>query len=230
VTAAPRRHLAARLMRVAVALLPQDRAAWGRAMRAELDCLEQDSEALTWALGCVLAGARERVSAMLPGNLKISRWVLCAEMLLCFVPPTLAWLDMLAGTSGVIRLSPAVIERYFLNSPADTLLLISMLTGSILGILAPLSLILALRVIVLGRPLRIRWLRSAIVAGPALAGLFGLVCQVAFNGVASLGWQADNAFDVWSGFLLLCALPIFGAVHLLRLSPLQPHARLAAST
>jgi len=54
-------------------------------MQTELDHLENDGDALGWAMGCVVAGLKERISTMFAANLKISRWIFLPEMLLCFV-------------------------------------------------------------------------------------------------------------------------------------------------
>ena len=52
-------------------------------MQTELDHLENDGDALGWAMGCVVAGLKERISTMFVANLTISRWIFLPEM--CFV-------------------------------------------------------------------------------------------------------------------------------------------------
>jgi hypothetical protein len=49
----------------AVGILPPARATWADAMRHELDHIDSDREALTWAVGCVVAGYVER-SGLVP--------------------------------------------------------------------------------------------------------------------------------------------------------------------
>src|SRR5437868_15413775 len=88
-----RRRLALALMRCAAIALPATRADWASAMNAELDHFESDREASVWAIGCVVAALRERANVVFIGNLKVSRWILVPEMLLCFVPLTVLWLD-----------------------------------------------------------------------------------------------------------------------------------------
>jgi hypothetical protein len=52
-------------MRHAARIMPANRAQWSAAMESELVHIENDDVALHWALGCVLAGYRERTSDML---------------------------------------------------------------------------------------------------------------------------------------------------------------------
>jgi hypothetical protein len=60
----PTRRLAAALMRHAARIMPVTRADWSAAMESEMSGIEDDGEALRWALGCVTAGYRERMNAM----------------------------------------------------------------------------------------------------------------------------------------------------------------------
>jgi hypothetical protein len=166
-----KRWLAHALLRRAQKLLPTSRLEWAKAMQTELDHLENDGDALTWAMGCVVAGLMERISTMLAANLKISRWILLPEMLLCFVPLTLDWLDVIAGSSGIIQLNGHIIQKYFLHAPGGTFALVTMIAGAVLGTLGPLGLTAAFRLIVSGRRPGSRWFRAALVAGPAVYGL-----------------------------------------------------------
>ena len=52
-------------MRHAARIMPAVRADWSAAMESELGLIENDKVALHWALGCVLAGYRERMSDVL---------------------------------------------------------------------------------------------------------------------------------------------------------------------
>ncbi|TWB63280.1 hypothetical protein [Nitrospirillum viridazoti] len=58
-----RRRLARALTRHAADSLPTHRAAWGEAMRAEVDSLADGDGLLRWALGCVMAGYGQRLGA-----------------------------------------------------------------------------------------------------------------------------------------------------------------------
>ncbi len=58
------RRFASALVAHAAAILPPARSPWADAMTHELDHIEGDLEALTWAVGCVLAGYVERSNVM----------------------------------------------------------------------------------------------------------------------------------------------------------------------
>jgi hypothetical protein len=210
-----RRRLAGTLLRCLNRLLPRSRLEWGQAMQAELDHLPSDRDALAWAVGCLVAGSKERINTMLTGNLKISRWILVPEMLLCFVPLTLGWLDAVGGSSGVMRLSGEAVAKRFLHSPGGTLVLVALLAGAVLGALGPLGLATAFRWIVSGRAPGSRWFRAALVAGPAAYGVLTLATRLATGGAGSLTLDAADSFDFWSGILLLSVLPSLGAAHML---------------
>lgn len=209
------RWLALALMRCVRRVLPPDRLDWAKAMQAELDQLQNDRDALAWVIGCVIAGSKARIKSMLTGNLRISRWILVPEMLLCFVPLTFGWLDALGGSSGIVRMNGEVIQRYFLHTPAETLALVALIAGAVLGSLGPLGLTTAFRLVVSGRAPGGRWLPTVLVAGPALYGVLTLVAQLAIGGMGALGLDAPDSFDFWSGILLLSVLPSLGAAHLL---------------
>lgn len=55
------RKLARRLVAWAAGMLPPSRADWARAMESEVEHVEGDLRALSWALGCVLASCVERL-------------------------------------------------------------------------------------------------------------------------------------------------------------------------
>lgn len=59
------RQVASVLMRHAARIMPAARADWSAAMESELGLIENDNVALHWALGCAIAGYRERMSDML---------------------------------------------------------------------------------------------------------------------------------------------------------------------
>lgn len=154
---------------------------------------------------------------MVTGNLKISRWVLFPEMLLCFVPPTMGWLDSIGGTSGIIRLNMEIIQKYFLDVPGGTAALAMMVSAAVLGILGPVGLIVALRLIALGRPIG-RWLGITLIVGPVLLGGSMVIAR----------FIMDSALVVSREMVLVYVLPALGAVHMLHLGPRIPDKRLAA--
>lgn len=56
--------LARRLAHHAANVLPRHRAAWGEAIRNEVEFIESDTAALRWAAGCVIASYAERINPM----------------------------------------------------------------------------------------------------------------------------------------------------------------------
>lgn len=58
------RRMALTLMKHAAQVLPPARSPWGEAMKHELHHIEGDLEALTWAVGCVIASYVERSKVM----------------------------------------------------------------------------------------------------------------------------------------------------------------------
>ena len=224
-----KRQLTIALMHCVSHMLPRRRGDWAKAMRAELEHLESDSDALAWAMGCLAAASKERIVTMITGNLRVSRWILVPEMLLCFVPLTFGWLDAIGGGSGIVRLNGNVIHKEFLHAPGGIFILAALIAGAVLGAFGPLGLTTAFRLVVSGRAPRSQWLRTALVAGPIVYGVLTLVTRLALGGAGALGFGAVDSFDFWSGMLLLSALPALGATHMLRLAPQSPHETLAAA-
>ena len=196
-------------------------------MRSEFDHIENDRHAVLWAVGCLLSGIKERMNTMIHGDLKISRWLLAPEMLLCFAPLTLLWLDGIDGTSGLLRLNGAVIHKYFIGVPGGTAFLISMIAGVVLATIGPIALLAAFRTILLRTPIKNAALRVALIAAPILYGLMSVMLRALETGAATFDFASADAFDFWSGIFLLSILPALGAVHLLRLSPRPSLERVA---
>jgi hypothetical protein len=213
------RRIASALMRGAVALMPTARIGWTRAMRSEFDHIENDRHAFLWAAGCLLTGIKERMTTMIHGDLKISRWLLAPEMLLCFAPLTLLWLDGIDGRSGLLRLNSAMIHKYFIGVPGGTAFLIAMFAGVVLATIGPIALVAAFRMILLRTPLNNAALRVALIAAPILYGLMSVTLRAVETGAATFDMAPADAFDFWSGIFLLSILPALGAAHLLRLTP-----------
>jgi len=223
------RRVSAALMRGAAGLMPAARIGWTRAMRSEFDHIEGDGQAFLWAAGCLLTGLKERMNTMIHGDLKISRWLLAPEMLLCFAPLTLLWLDGIDGRYGLLRLNSAVLHQYYLDVPGGTAFLISRLAGIVLATIGPIALLLAIRMILRRGSIKNAGLRVALVAAPILYGLMSVVLRAIESGPATFDPTAADAFDFWSGIFLLSILPALGAVHLLRLSAAHPACRAASS-
>lgn len=214
----PTRKLAFMLVWIASRLMPGARREWAAAMESELAFFQSGQAAIAWACGCVIAAARERVTIMRAGDLKISRPVAALEMLLCFAPLTLGWWDGIAGVSGLVRLIPVIEHGQITRVPGGESYLALMICMTIISTAGPLGLILAFRSLVLGRGLPSRWLCGALIAGPLLWGALALIG----HGVPV---HDDNAFDFWSGMLMLSVLPACGALHLFHLGRPAPRTR-----
>jgi hypothetical protein len=212
------RRIASALMTVSALFLPPRRQSWAAAMRAEYEHIHVDRQAFTWAAGCVLVSLKERI-IMIKGNLKISRWLLAPEMLLCFLPLTLLWLDGIDGGSGLLRLDRASIQKYFIGAPGGTVFLAALISGVIFATIGPVALFAAARQIIWDRPITNTWLRGALIAAPTAYGAMAVLSRMVDMGAAAFSAVPADAFDFWSGIVLLSVLPVLGAVHLLRLSP-----------
>lgn len=202
----------------AARILPPERREWSQAMIAEVDHSPNAGAAMRWAMGCIFAGYMERVRSMSRRIGQLSRWVLSLEMLLCFAPLTIAWLDGLFGVSGIIPLSMNVAHRHSVGVPGGTLILPAAIARVILATVGPISFIAAFRLLVLGRSMRGKWLRVAMVTCPILYGLLDVYLRFAFGGSGAFRF---DTVDFWSGMLLLTVLPTIGVAHLLRLGPLS---------
>jgi hypothetical protein len=208
------RRIALALMRGAATLMPAARIGWTRAMRSEFDHIENDRHAFLWAAGCLLTGIKERMNTMIHGDLKISRWLLAPEMLLCFAPLTLLWLDGIDGRSGLLRLNSAMIHKYFIGVPGGTAFLIAMFAGVVLATIGPIALFAAFRMILLRAPIKNAALRVALIAAPILYGLMSVTLRAVETGATTFDMASADAFDFWSGIFLLSILPALGAAHL----------------
>jgi hypothetical protein len=114
--------------------MPAHRREWSKAMRAEFDQIKDKDGQVNWALGCVIASYRERFKVMNRSSLLVSKWVIGIEALLCFGPLSLLWFIAVA------RL------HQFLHEP-------KVLVDIALTAIDPLSLIIALRFVLLGKAL-----------------------------------------------------------------------------
>jgi hypothetical protein len=193
-TASLAQLLAHRLAAHAGRVLPGHRGDWARAMRSEIDHLPSSRAALWWALGCVLASYTERMNVMELGNLRISRWLLGLEMLMCFF--WLTWMFGALVSRGVYGFSgPLPIDRWY----------VMMLFGTVAG---PIGLIVAVKLIVLNRP-SMNWATLAALCLPAAFTLIVFVGQVV---------GARYPVEALGGFILFALLPALGVAHLVYLA------------
>src|SRR5690606_17034453 len=190
-----------------------ERARWARAMSAELHHVQHidgDYAALAWAIGCLISSIKVRANSMDVGNLRISRWVLAPEFALCFAPLTFGWLDVMFGMSGVVRLDWDIVQRYFLAEPGGLIALLTIGAQAVLGVLGPIGLWFALRLVVLNRPLRNRAFGAALIGAAALIAVVFLANQAILGSIAT-------AWDMAGTLILFSFLPAAGVLHLLYL-------------
>jgi len=130
---------------------------------------------------------------MITGNLKIARWIFLPEILLCFVPLSIAWLDSMFGGSGVMRLSVDVIHRGFVGVRGG----------------------------VLGRPLRTHWLHIALVIGPLLYAVLFLISRFAGAGPAALRFNEGDVWRALLLLSVLPALAVDEPLPLVIRAPIR---------
>lgn len=210
-------RLAFALARLAARFHPRERNGWARAMAAELHHVDGDYAAFMWSVGCLISSITMRAHSMIVGNLRISRWVLAPELALCFVPLTFGWLDVVFGASGVVRLDMNVVDRYFLAEPGGLTALLTIGAQAALGVLGPIGLAFALRLVVLNRPLRNRALGAVLLTAAALIAAVFIANQAILGSIAT-------AWDVAGTLILFSLLPAAGIFHLLYLGRANPRA------
>jgi hypothetical protein len=84
-----RRGLAAWLAGRCARLLPRGREEWAAGMRAEVESIDDADEALSFALGCVWAASRERITDMVV-NAKTARIGMAVLLMMLAVPAALS--------------------------------------------------------------------------------------------------------------------------------------------
>lgn len=204
----------------ATRLLRARNADWARAMRAEFEHVDR-SERGRWAFGCLLAAIQQRLVTMQNGTLRISRPVLLLELLVCFLPLTLGWADVVFGNFGVLRLDSDLLHKHFLSTPLNTSILGMMIGAAIIGMIGPIGLFLTLRAVATGIGLGSRPLGVTMIAAIASFAVASAILRV----VTGPGADADAA----SFILLMIALPAAGIAHLMYLAT-PASARIPAST
>jgi hypothetical protein len=202
--------LAAICMRAVARVLPPHRAEWAQAMRVEFDHLNDDRERLRWALGCLTTAIRQRLMPMNTGSFRISRWVMLIETLGCFAPLTIAWFEVTFGASGIVRLSPAIIEKYYLPEPGGLFIVSMWISGAFIGLIGPIGLFLGLRYVLRGQALRNRAFGFVLIAAPTISAIVGSIWgYIAGPPDFSLPFGATLMFTI---------LPVAGIAHLMYLA------------
>lgn len=151
------------------------------------------------------------------GSLRVSRFVLAAEMAACFVPLTLFWSAIMFDPSGVAWLNAATVERHYLSSTEGVAVLTTMLVGAMVGSLGPLGIVVAARHILLGRALRHAGLLGALIVGPLALGAVYVGAHLVIGTEFTIQW--------FGFYVLFVALPLAGAAHLTYLGYSSPSAR-----
>jgi len=134
-------------------------------------------------------------------NLRIAKWLLAIEALVCFAPLTLLWLAAILNIT------------HFLGEPG-------ILLATALATIAPLALLLALRHIAIGRPLHHRTQIGLAMAFGAV-GLLQVTAMHAAQGPKIFWFHGE-----W-GIVLLCSiLPALCCLHLSLLATDLPSSSL----
>lgn len=216
--------LATVLLGLARRLMPPGRENWFDAMRAESHYLD-GAERLRWAFGCFITAIKQRFAPMDTGSFRVSRWVMLVETLGAFGPLTLVFWEITFGGSGLVRMSPAIVEKYFLHYPGGTYILAMQIVGAVVGLLGPIGLFLGLRFAITGLGLRNRTLALTFIGLPIVAHVLGTIAGFVV-GPADFGF---SLFGFWLYTVMLTAVPAAVFWHLAILgrradSPLPPNA------
>jgi hypothetical protein len=206
------RRLAQRLAAHAAAVLPRHRKSFAAAMRNEIDHLPHDRQALFWALGCVVASYLERISDMTLGTLRVSRWVLGLEMLMCFF--WLTWMFLALASRGLYFgfAGPLPMDPWFFT----------MLTVCAVG---PIGSVVAFRSIVLGRRLLNR-VTTIVLCVAAAWTCIAFVGEILNRGGWLVGRPGAQA-EALGLFVLFALLPALGVAHLVYLSKAESRRAIA---
>ena len=201
--------LAGALLAVTRCLVPFARRDWADAMRAESAYLPEPAR-LRWAFGCLVAAIKLRLTPMQTGSLRVNRWIIVVESLVCFTPSILAWWFFTFGQLEVLVHDFSSYERHFMGSP-DGKWVVGMMYGfAVCGLIGPIGLFLGLRYALLRRGLRSRVL-----------GLFLVATSIAWSLVGTLSsfWLPKAELSVrWQIFILFTILPVAGILHLMYLA------------
>jgi hypothetical protein len=192
----PSKRVAAALVSHAARILPAERADWARAMVAEVEHIDGRFAAIRWAFGCTLASYQERIRDMNHSKLDVPRWLLCVEILVCLAPLTLLW---------TIAMYMVVVAKASATS---------IVVPTVIGTIGPIGLLLALRLVVMRRP----------VTGTSFAILsfcFAVLAALLYL-APGVTWFASD----WRVWMLISVLPCVACAHLafIRFASMSPSA------
>jgi hypothetical protein len=201
--------LATVLLNLARRLMPRGREDWFDAMRAESDYLD-GAERLRWTFGCVITAIKQRFAPMDTGSFRVSRWVMLVEALGAFGPLTLTFWEITFGGSGLVRMSPAIVEKVFMSYPGGPYIFSMQIVGGVIGLLGPVGLFLGLRYVITGAGLRNRALALTLIGLPIAAHVLGTIAGFVV-GPADFGFSLFG-FGLYT--VMLTAVPIAVFWHL----------------
>jgi hypothetical protein len=207
-----RRRLAQRLGAHAANILPRRRKNFAEAMRNEIEHVPHDRHALFWAFGCVVASYIERISDMTFGTLRVSRWVLGLEMIMCFFWLTLMFVALATrglyfGFTGLLPMD----EWFF-----------TMLSITMVG---PIGLVVAFRLVVLGRRL-VSPVTKIVLCTLAVWPLLAFAGEILNRGSWLEGRPGAQA-EALGLMVLFAFLPALGIAHLVYLSRAESREAIA---
>jgi hypothetical protein len=202
-------NLTAFLLSLARRLMPPRREEWFDAMRAESHYLD-GAESVRWAFGSFITALKQRFAPMDTGSFRVSRWVVLVETLGAFGPLTLVLWEITFGASGLMRMSPAIVEKVFMHWPGGPYIFAMQIVGGVVGLLGPIGLFLGLRFVITGAGLRNRALALTLMGFPIAAHVLGTIAGFIVG-------PADFAFSMfgfWLYTVMLTAIPTAVIWHL----------------
>jgi hypothetical protein len=211
----PHSGLAGVILGLAFRLVPAERREWVEAMRAEASYLPEHLY-LRWAVGCLVAAIKLRIVPMQTDSFRVARWVILVETLGCFGPLTLGWWEITFGASGVVQLTPEIMQKNFLDIPGGTFILVMMIVAVPVALIGPVGLFLGLRYVLLGRGLANPKLGWILIGGLAAYAVAGTIAGL-FVGPPEFAFR-------WKDTLLFNVLPIAAMWHLMYLAKSTPSA------
>ena len=196
---------------------------WADAMHAEADYVAGEDR-VRWALGCLWTAIKMRLNPMNTGDYRVSRGVMLVEAIGGFAPLMLAWYEIVFGTSGIVRLSREIIDKFFLPYPGGSFVLVMMFVNGVIGLLGPVGLFLGLRYVITGRGIDSRPLGLALAAMPIVANLLGTLAGTVWGPPLGI-FQQQITFA-----FLFAWLPAAVILHLTWISrPISPAAPKSAT-
>lgn len=156
------------------------------------------------------------------GDYRVSRGVMLIEAIGAFAPLTFGWFEIVFGASGVVRLTPEIVDKYFLTYRGGVYILVMMLVDSVIGLIGPVGMILGLRYVFTGRGIASRELGWVLAAALIVTNLVGTLAGMFWG---PRGFQSP--LEIAIPFVLL---PVAVILHLMWLArPMQPSRPVAAT-